>query len=707
MAEKEKKTAAYRGVPIEVNVNLPESPTGEKPPKASAYAFTGNGRFIAKAPIDANGNATLTVPGTGTRQEVRIVAGPETSGESPSFSELIRRGATTTYVQVGSDAKVSPVAFEVPYDIWRCWFRLCFVKGQLLKRLYSGGVAVDYPVCGAEVQIWEVEPILLLISKLTNINLMAISEYMLNPQPLPPNPPDPGPELLAQLGKVEIAQPLQTVKEFSVASPEFDQLHSAAMTGDLAQLRQTLVTIDASAARFLLCRLFPYLITKWQVGTLTTDRCGNFDGYVILGCNETANLYFTASTRFFIFDVSIYDPQPVRCYTHWGYQCGTEVTLYTTSPFAPLCSPCQQVDAPENYVLIRALGNVQLNGIYGTSTVLSGSTTADNIGQAADLYGAGLNSPFGGLLLPRFEFDSSLREQNLAKYYRVRYRPGTTGSFTDLHGDIARKYNHWVGTTLLTSPYPLGPNVVNTVPNLFEIPPALPPVGDWVFPNPPVDLANAQFPTTDLLPTTVRPTFGKYQLEVTLFDQNGAEVNIATAGIRYFVPTTTDPDGTIHTADAATLPGLVVGNSFIMTVHVDNRPTFGSLDAPTLDGNSPDACGVFRYSPGPSGTVTIPYTASHPANFATYSYRLSRGATPLTPPTASGQVGPATNPANVSMSVLSLLTQPDGTLCAIAGFAEDLYVSALATDGWSRINYDSNPPPRAFVLAPQPPQPTP
>lgn len=704
MAEK-KKTASYRGVPIKVNVNLQESATGEKAPKVSAYAFTGNGRFIAKAAVDEKGDATLTVPVTESRQEVRIVAGPETSGESPSLSELTRRGATTSYVQIGTDAKVSPVTFQVPSDIWRCWFRFCFVKGQLLKRLYSSGIAIDYPVCGAEVQIWEVEPIFLLLAKLTDVHLKAISEYMLNPQPLPPNPPDPGPESLARVGKVETAQPLQTVKEFTAASPEFDVLHSAAMTGNLAHLRQTLVTIDASAARFLICRLFPYLIAKWQVGTLTTDRCGNFEGYVILGCTEAANLYFTATARFFFFDISIYDPQPVRCYTHWNYQCGTEVTLYTTSPFAPLCSPCQQVDAPENYVLIRALGNVQLNGIYGTSTVLSGSTTADNIGEAADLYGTGLNSPFGGLVLPRFEFDSSLREQNLAKYYRVRYRPGTAGSFTDLHGDIARKYNHWVGADLLTSPYPLGPNVVNGVSNLFEIPPALPPVGDWVFPNPPVDLANAQFPTTDLLPTAVRPTHGKYQLEVTLFDQNGNEVNIVTGGVRYFVPTTMDPDGTIHTADAATL-GLVSGNSFIMTVHVDNSDTFGSLGTPALDGNPADSCGVFRYGVGPAGTVTIPYTATHPDNFATFSYRLSRGATLLTPPSTSGHVGPATNPAIVSMSVLALLTQPDGTICDIAGFAEDLYVWALATDGWNRLaGYDSNPPPRAFVLAPQPPNP--
>jgi hypothetical protein len=709
MAAEEKKTASNQGVPIQVKVNLQASPTGENPPKISAYAFTGNGRFLSKAAVDEKGNATLTVPASKNRQEVRIVAGPETTGTSPSLSQLTRRGATTSYIQTAADAKISPVAFEVPSDVWRCWFRFCFVKGQLLKRLYSSGIAVDYPVCGAEVQIWEVEPILLLIPKLTDIHLRQISEYMLNPQP--PNPPDPGPESLARFGKLEIAQPLQTGQEFTAASPEFDALHSAAMTGNLAHLRQTLVAIDTSAVRFLICWLFPYLITKCQVGTVTTDRCGNFEGYVVLGCNEAANLYFTATARFLWFDITIYDPQPVRCYTHWNYQCGTEVTLYTTSPLAPLCSPCQPIDAPENYVLIRALGNVQLNGIYGTSTTLAASTTAANIGQAANLYGAGVNSPFGGLVLPRFEFDSTLRDLNLARYYRVRYRPGTTGSFTELSGDIARKYNHWVAGTLLTSPYSLGPHVINGVSSLFEIPTALPmpPIdGDWVFPNPPVDHANAQFPTTDLLPTTVRPTHGKYQLEVTLFDQNGAEVNIAAAGIRYFVPTTTDPDGTIHTADAASPQlGLVVGNSFVMTVHVDNRPTTGALYAPTLDGNAPDSCGVFRYNPGPAGTVNISYTASHPDNFATYAYYLSRGVTPLTTPNSSGQVGPATNPASFSMSVLSLLTQPDGTVCDIAGFVEDLYVWGSATDGWSRVGYDSHPSPVPFVLAPKPPAPRP
>jgi hypothetical protein len=703
------KDPATRLTQVGVGVRLHQSASGEPPPKAFAYAFTDNGRFIAQAPVGENGQAVLNLPAPRAPQDFRIVVGPEIPAaeapEQPSiFSQLTRRGAQEQFLRVSSESRDLRAQFEIPADIWVCWIRFCLVKGTLLKRIYSSGIAVDYPVCGADVQIWEVDPIYIVLSKLTNAQLSKISQYLLNPQPLPPgpDPPDSLVKTVGNIGRLETAKPVETLQSFTTASPEFDVAHRAALSGDLVAFRQSLASISEIAARFLICRLFPRLVTKRLIATAHTDRCGRFQTFVFYRCFDALDLYFTASISIYGFSFPIYEPTPVSCYTHWNYRCATEVTLFTTSPFAPLCAPCGPVDAPENYVLFRALGNVQLNGIYGASTTLSGSTNATNIGQAADLYGAGLDSPFGGVVLPRLEFDSSLRALNKAMYYQISYRKGTSGSFTVLPGQIDRKYNHYVGMELVTSPYNLGPKTVGAVTNLFEIPPALPPEGEWAFPDPPKDHANAQFPTTELPSPLAGGTFGKYQLKVDLFDAAGNPVDIATAGIGYFVPTTVDPDGTIHTANAASL-GMVSGNSMILTVHVDNRETSGSLGTPALDGTPADDCGVFRYNAGPSGNVTIPYTASHPDNMATYSYRLSRGATPLTPPTTSGQVSGATNPAVVSMSVLSLLTQPDGTVCDVAGFAEDLYVAALATDGWSRLSeYDTNPPPRAFVLAPKP-----
>ena len=46
--------------------------------------------------------------------------------------------------------------------------------------------------------------------------------------------------------------------------------------------------------------------------------------------------------------------------------------------------------------------------------------------------------------------------------------------------DVWRHYAHMVGTTLMIEPYKLGPQPVGATPNLYEIPPALPPVGPVV-----------------------------------------------------------------------------------------------------------------------------------------------------------------------------------------------------------------------------------
>lgn len=695
----QKNTATLPGVPIQVNVKLQESPKGEAPPKAIAYAFTGTGHFIAQAAVNEKGTATLSVPAGETAREIRVVVGPELAQTKTTHAELSRRGAQEQFLTVSSASKGLQASFVIPSPIWGCWLRFCFVQGRLLERLYSSGIPVDYPVCGAEVQIYEVEPIFVILSKIPDPELTKVQQFLLNPQPLPPGPPDPGPLALARLGKLEIAKPFATTESFSPAAPELASLRSAAQTGEISSLRQALLTGDESIVRSLICLIFPTFVSIQLIDTVTTDRCGRFQDYILLSCYESVNLYFTATVNFYGFPIPIYDPAPVSCYTYWNYQCGTDVTLYTGSIYAPLCTPCPPVDAPENYVLFRAIGNVQLSGIYGTSTLLSGVTNSTNLGLAATLYGpydSPFGNPVGDAIYPRVEFDSSLRASNKAMYYQLSYRQGTSGMFTPLTGAVNRKYNHFVGASLVTSVYNLGPKVVSGVPNLFEIPPELPPEGDWAFPNPPVDLANGVFDTSALSAP------GKYQLKLDLYDSSGNPVNIAAAGIGYFVPTTMDPDGTIHTADASTL-GLVSGNSFIMTMHLDNRPTSGSLGPVTLDGNPPDACGVLRYSAGPSGTVSIQYTATQPDNFAVFSYRLSRGVLPLTPPTMSGQVSGATNPAIVSMSVLSLLTQPDKTVCDVAGFAEDLYVASLATDGWSRISqYDSNPSPVGFVLAPKP-----
>jgi hypothetical protein len=698
------KTHHGPSIPVQVNARIEPGPGGEKPQQSVAYAFNANGRLLSKVVLDDKGDASLHVPALARRQEVRIIIGPEIPDEKATVSELTRRGAVDKSIIIGAEAP-SRVAFEIAHIIWPCWFGTCRVSGTLLKRVLSGGVPVDLPVCCAQVEIYEVEPWEIILTRVPDLVIENIRQAVLNPPPppeavnlflFPVNPPDPAPFLASRsLASRATVQSAATAVPAHAASNIAD-LQFLAKTASTAQFRQAAIEY-APILRFILCELIPIFVTTRLIAVVDTDRCGHFETYIFRSCFfPSVNLYFRATSCFF--DIPIYSPVPVACYTYWNYQCGTEVTLHTDSPFAITCQPCPPVDGPENFVLFQSIGALLLNSIYGTG--LNFVATPANLGQipAGVLSGILQDAPFGGTMRPFVQFDNSLRDNNLAKYYQISYRLGTSGDFQPLVGDVNRHYIHQVGTEFVITPYNLGPQPVNNVPNMFEIPPALPPAGQWN-PIPIDDTTSALFPSASLPPVPPPPaapdgTHGKYQLKLDLFDANAQPVDIAAAGIEYIVPTTVDPDGTIHTTNAAGL-GLVVGNSFIMTLHVDNRYTQGSLGTPTLDGNLADDCGVLRYS-STASNVTTPYTATHPDNFAQYSYRLSRGATPLTPPTASGNVSAATDPATPTESVATLLGS-----CDLAGFAEDLSVAATAYDGWSRQSqYDSNPGPVAFVLAP-------
>ncbi|MBT9332459.1 hypothetical protein [Paracidobacterium acidisoli] len=675
--------ASNPAVSIQVSVTLQASTCGEKSPQAVAYAFTSSGRFLTRAAVSGEGATVLNVPAAGAAREVRIVVGPEVEGDqSPSLSELTRRGASEQFVRITADAKVPPVIFEIPSEIQRCWIRRCLVQGTLLKSVITGGLPVDMPVCGAEVQIWEVEPIEIIIPKLPISVIEKLRQIVLTPiGPVNPNPPDPAPftNVAALSASLQLAKPVPTIASPAPSSPEYASLQILAQTSDAESFRQALLS-NISIVRSWLCELIPRFVTKTLIATTTTDRCGHFQELIFPGClGSSPNLYFTASLSFYGFSLFLYAPTPVACYTHWGYQCGTEVTLYTDSIFAPCCSPCAPVNAGENYVLFRAIGGVDLSSIYGASPLLPSTP----LGLAAGAVVVGEDSPFGATLLPRVEFDSSLLENGLASYYQISYWDTTQSQWIVLAGDIYRHYNEFVGGQLVTKSYLVGPQPSAPKPNLFAIPPALPPVGDWAYPNPANDLANAQFPTASLPTGSTPPTYGLYQLKLDLFDAAGNEVDINAAGIKYYVPSSVEPDGTINTVDASTL-SLVSGNSMIISLYVDNRPTQAQLPAVStpVDSTASDPCGILHYN-GPGDNVDIEYVAWQPGNFLDWNLYVVRGTTgtvaSLAGNTSAGSPG---SPVDFNNTVATLIGS-----CPQAAFGVNLYCQFRGTDGWSRLGY--------------------
>lgn len=742
--------SAAGGGRIRIEAEILDVRKDDDEPDLVAYAFGAGGKLLGTTALK-DGKGGLPVPDSKEPEAVRVVVGPpiDRDDDGEILQTLMRIGAPETMVRL--DELKDALVFPLDRVLWHCWLRFCTVRGKLLKRTLSGGIHIDLPVCGAEVEVYEVDPITIIWPKIPDLVIDRIRDFVRKPWPLPPppeerfpggvpfpprpEPPGPGPRppapfassfqireevthLLAELrgGKGEELE-LKEVTATSAAAlrkaeateerlfafdsgepTEADPDEVTASLRALADVPELRIAADAGLAPFksalvkqpallrpLLCWLWPQAVTMQLVATVTTDDCGRFRAVFYRGCSsDVPDLYFKAYRRIGWWRIPILAPLPVACHTWWDYACGTEVTLWTTSPWAHTCLPCGPVIAPDHWVLPMAVGNTSLASIRGTSVALQPSTNAGNIG----LTGGG--APWGGWLRFRIEFDHTLRTDLNVRYYRVRWRKvGSGNPFMPLNSDIRRHYAHMVGSMLVIDPYLLGKQTIGGTPNLYEIPPALPPIGQWVIADAVEDTTSSLFLSQTFAPPAGA---GLYEFELTLFTAAGAAVNATTAGIAFRVPTTTDLTATIPTANAAALGLVTAAGRFVMQLHVDNNECTALIDPPVVGGSvSADPCGLLRYGPGDS--VTLGYTASHPNGFATYTFNVQKGVTPVL--SQGGPVGPPPGTHSIGTTAAVLLGG-----CTIAGFAETLHVDAMATDGWSRLSGYDDDKVRAFALAP-------
>lgn len=720
---------AERRKPLVISVQAQLVDAAGERPKATAFAFSAAGELLARAPVSDKGEADLKFE-TEHAARVRVLVGPDSDAAEPAgFAELLRRGAEEQLLRIdpGTERYRLP-PFVIYPDIWKCWLKsLCFVRGTLYKRVLIGGQYENFPVCNATVEVYEVDPLWRILPRLPEIDIDRLRDIVLERIPLPiPEPipgPDPAPFARAAMAQVVRAQAPASDPTLSRALrllPETASLRHAAQLGS-RQLFQDSLLAHPEILRPLLCRFWPRLVTMQKVATATTDSCGHFRTRFFKGCHnpDQPDLYFKAKQKLFGWlDVYIHAPTPIACHTYWNYQCGTEVTLYTRSPWAQTCAPCPPVIGPpgkNRWVAFMAIGGHGLNDIYGTADDLQTAVTTDNLGLTQG------GRPWGGVLLPRLEFSPALEAAGV-RYYQMGWRKGTSGDFLPLTGEIHHYYRHDVATATgdmpVWSPEKLGPVEVDDgagkkVPNLFRIPYAsVAPTGVWDVP-PDIHeirehLASARFPTREIAPGMTydaagvlqgADTSGKYQLEVRLFDAQGQPVDIGALGIVFAVPKDPDGAGEIHTVDAASL-GLVSGNGMVITLHLDNNRCFAAVAAPTIGTAVADpCCGVLQYQP--ADTVSMAFTAAHPHGFAQYTFWVVRGANQVFLE-GSTAVSASSSPVVRSVDFLMNENLPPGCAaggCEVAGFGEHLYVDSLATDGWSsELGYDASDL-RAFVLA--------
>ncbi|MFN8574273.1 MAG: hypothetical protein U0132_19640 [Gemmatimonadaceae bacterium] len=710
---------------VEVRAVLPKSDEA-KQVSLAAYAFSAGGRLLDVKGLDKNGEGALEVPLGSEGMQVRVLVGPQLDKDKIGLEELVRRGALQQRARLDLEAVRLPIQFVINLPDILCWLRgLCVVQGSLLKRSVLGGQNVDLPVCHAEIEIYEVDPLWIILPKLPDLEFNRVRDWLVNPVPLPdpvpeplpgpfPGPfPDPLPPVASRLPvarKVGGATTLSARMSMTAASTASlsvpSELQSAALSGSRLQLEAAIIRYP-DFIRPILCWFFPRFVTMQLVATTTTDDCGKFHTIFSNGCNnpDTPDLYFKAYRKLFPWlRIPIYAPTPVWCYTWWNYVCGSDVTLHTTHPFALTCPPCPPVIAGTDWVLFTAIGGLSMNSIYGSSQALAGSTTSTNKGLTKG------GAPFGGSLRPQLLFDNSLRDTLGVKYYKLHYRRGTSGSWIQMLDDVQRHYSYDVGPTLVSALYKLGPLSPPDAPaaNLYEIPPSLPPQGVWGPVVWPTDHQNGVFNTTIPSPGITYDAAGnevgvdqsgKFEIMLELFDSAGNPVNIGALGIKYYVPNVDDLTGTITTVDAATL-GLVVGNQMIVTVHVDNNPTYSEIDAPSIGAATADpCCGVLTFNPG--DMVTLPWRSKHKNGFATYDLTVKR-VDAVVYSENDQPVGSGTHSVTRSAQGAMDFNLPAGCLpggCETGAFAAELYTAAMATDGWSsRLTYLDSSDFEAFTL---------
>ena len=144
-----------------------------------------SGRLIARTALK-DGSGEIPTPEQKEPEAIRVVIGPpiDREDEGEILTALIRLKAPERLVR--PDEFGAGLQFPVDRVLWACWLRFCLVRGTLLRRVTIGGLHFDLPVCGAEIEIYEVDPVLVIFPTVPDYVLERVRDLVRKPWPPPP-----------------------------------------------------------------------------------------------------------------------------------------------------------------------------------------------------------------------------------------------------------------------------------------------------------------------------------------------------------------------------------------------------------------------------------------------------------------------------------------------------------------------------------------
>jgi hypothetical protein len=765
-------TARGKSGQLTIRTGFEGKPKGEI--EASVYLFERSGTLITSAPL-VKGEATFALDSLprGTRAFVGPALDKTERASTPSLATMERLSAYEAPIKIERDRSVYELP-NVPELFWPHWpLCRCRVRGRVMVRKTSAnGVIVEAPVCNARVHICEVDRLPWLILRLPDLEIVRLRDELielirkpvpwppepdpgplrdiivqpqqlarrvmgnidlvsLNPQPLPPEPPD----HQARFGKARL-QPGAAVAFNPQPDPPIDPFRAlpyatqfALRSNASAVLRRALLD-NLELVRPWICHwpwLHRWFYTSDELRVVTTDDQGRFDTSIWYLCGgDKPDLYFWVEYAIGGIWTTVHRP-PIPCHIWWNYACGTDVTITVTDPRVPGCG--EVPDLRGKQVVVKTIGReVSAGEINREPSILNPSADPAKAGTAQPMFSVsyGRESPFGATLEPRVDFGDGLKPAGVT-HYRWSYRPLGSVSEADwiaIQSDVRRHYRELPAGPLAPTVYKsalVGPDPSIAGGYFFEVEPALPAGGDdWEVLDESYDLASAYLDTTGLL--------GKYELKLELFRKTGTtmtrvDLTAESVGINQIL----DPAplvGPTYTATPASHdrllidPGTGHAVGYRLVVHIDNRPCFGTIASVSVAPGANDTkCGFLEYAPGASATLV--FRASQPGDFASFGFAVARVATALPSAGAAGLVDAISvdgylrsgNLFSKSVAVAALLSEglaPGETPCTRAAFGESLYVYALATNGYGRLSGLDAPnaiPPgqiglRAFAITP-------
>lgn len=717
--------------------------------KLLAIAFDTDGNQLATARVN-EGENTLDLdlrPELLRKARVFVLPAPEddTFIKKMSLAELEHLEAYQPMLRFNENGQLQ---FErLPGHLLdRWWWRRCCVRGQLTNRLPIDGIMQEFPVCNATVHLCRIERLPRFIQRIPLDLLDRFRWRLLDPIPVPlPDPfPFPRPEPMPR-PLPEPPRPFNINTNARLLSANTGQENLSAISGLRHQLqharREELPQIIAKDYLQLwpyFCHfpfLWPYLYRCIEIASVQTDSNSRFEAcFWHQNWIDQPDIYIWAEYPTAGSMETIYRPS-IPCYTYWNYACGAEINVQLQddrifpSCGKPLAGTGMAVrgighSSSPKHIAQNLSHTISVPGktnwrTVGLSNFKTGSSDLPE--QPSQLYQQHLR-PYTGSFPILGQFGDALPNEPVS-YFRWLYRkthnetlsinPSASWKVLPIDG-LSRNYTYPVldGGTLdfRSGAYSLGPVEIDGGP-VFKIPPFDPQQADveGVTPsaNPLARWNHYERVHIGQINSNRLDGDGLYEFRLQMLDQHGNPANLSPSFFR--VPQQ-GVGGDTEAMPAAYLRTLVSGTVFQIRLRIDTATTHVAINEvsfPAHPESEMTDCGFMEYD-SLADALQLSFEATHPQDFAIFSFNLERGrkqstgshfALGDTRGMVSGSAPPYTLTAGQyrgSFAVSNLLSGCGSQ----AAFAQVLNIQGLHTDGHQAGVFFRKTAINAFALTP-------